>query len=202
MENLMKTRRPYLGPLILIALGVLLLLDKLGIAEFGDIISTYWPLFLILVGLRMFFRYGRSEPQAGVPHDVVFSGTTQESAATTISSSNVFGDVDMKITSTDFHGGSISNVFGDMNIDLSEIQLAEGEQTLKLDGVFGDMHVLVPKTIEVYVTAHSVIGDMRVLGNVKSGFGQQISYSTLNYPGATKKLRLITNQVFGNAKIW
>jgi predicted membrane protein len=198
----MKTRRPYLGPLILIALGVLLLLDKLGIAEFGDIISTYWPLILILVGLRMFFRYGRSEPQAGVPHDVGFSGSTQESAATTMSSSNVFGDVDMKITSTDFHGGSVSNVFGDMNIDLSEIQLAEGEQTLKLDGVFGDMHVLVPKNIEVYVTAHAVIGDMRVLGNVKSGIGQQISYTTPNYPGATKKLRLITNQVFGSAKIW
>jgi len=198
----MKTRRPYLGPLILITLGVLLLLDKLEIAEFGNIISTYWPLILILVGLRMFFRYGRSESQAGVPQDVMFSGTTQESASTTISSSNVFGDVDMKITSTDFHGGSISNVFGDMNIDLSEIQLAEGEQTLKLDGVFGDMHVLVPKNIEVYVTAHSVIGDMRVLGNVKSGFGQQISYTTPNYPGAIKKLRLITNQVFGSAKIW
>jgi predicted membrane protein len=198
----MKTRRPYLGPLIVIALGVLLLLDKLGIAGFGDIISTYWPLILILVGLRMFFRYGRSEPQTGMPHDVIFSGTTQESASTTISSSNVFGDVEMKITSTDFHGGSISNVFGDMNIDLSEIQLAEGEQTLKLDGVFGDMHVLVPKNIEVYVTAHSVIGDMRVLGNVKSGFGQQLSYSTPNYPGATKKLRLITSQVFGSARIW
>jgi predicted membrane protein len=198
----MKTRRQYLGPLILITLGVLLLLDKLEIAEFGDIISTYWPLVLILVGLRMFFRYGRSESQAGVPHDVIFSGTTRESAGTTISSSNVFGDVDMKITSTDFHGGSISNVFGDMNIDLNEIQLAEGEQTLKLDGVFGDMHVLVPKNLEVYVTAHSVIGDMRVLGNVKSGFGQQISYTTPNYPGATKKLRLITNQVFGSAKIW
>ncbi len=198
----MKTRRPYLGPLILITLGVLLLLDKLGIAEFGDIISTYWPLILILVGLRMFFRYGRSEQQAGAPHDAAFSGTTQESTATSTNSSNVFGDVDMKITSTDFHGGSISNVFGDMNIDLSEIQLAEGEQTLRLDGVFGDMHVLVPKNIEVYATAHSVIGDMRVLGNVKSGIGQQISYSTPNYPGATKKLRLITNQVFGSAKIW
>lgn len=198
----MKTRRPYLAPLILITLGVLLLLDKLGIAEFGDIITTYWPLILILVGIKMFFRRGNDESPSSAPHDVVFSGTTQESAATSISSSNVFGDVDMKITSPDFRGGSISNVFGDMNIDLSEIQLAEGEQTLKLDGVFGDMHVLVPKTIEVYVTAHSVIGDMRVLGNIKSGFGQQISYTTPNYTGAAKKLRLITNQVFGSAKIW
>jgi predicted membrane protein len=199
----MKMKRPYLGPLILIALGVLLLLDKLGIAEFGEIISTYWPIILILVGLRMFFRYGRSHHEAGLsPDATVFSGSTQESTGTTISSSNVFGDVDTKITSKEFRGGSISNTFGDMNVDLAEIQLAEGEQTLKLDGVFGDLHVLVPKDIEIFVTTHSVFGDVRVLGNVKTGFGQQISYSTPNYAGATKKLRIISNQVFGDVKVW
>jgi predicted membrane protein len=199
----MKTKRPFLGPLILITLGVLLLLDKLGIAEFGDIISTYWPVILILVGLRMFFRYGRGQHQSGIlPDATVFSGSTQESTATTISNSNVFGDVDTKITSKEFRGGSISNTFGDMNVDLAEIQLAEGEQTLKLDGVFGDLHVLVPKDIEIFVTTHSVFGDVRVLGNVKTGFGQQISYSTPNYAGATKKLRIISNQVFGDVKVW
>jgi lia operon protein LiaF len=151
----------------------------------------------------MFFRYGRGQHQAGISPDAsVFSGSTQESAATTISSSNVFGDVDTKITSKEFRGGSISNTFGDMNVDLAEIQLAEGEQTLKLDGVFGDLHVLVPKDIEIYVTTHSVFGDVRVLGNVKTGFGQQISYSTPNYAGATKKLRIISNQVFGDVKVW
>ena len=69
-------------------------------------------------------------------------------------------------------------------------------------GVFGDLHVLVPKDIELSVTTHSVFGDVRVLGNVKSGFGQQISYSTPNYAGAMKKLRIISNQVFGDVKVW
>ena len=33
-------RRPYLGAIILITLGVIFLLDNLGVAEFGTIIST------------------------------------------------------------------------------------------------------------------------------------------------------------------
>src|SRR5271157_3393542 len=182
-------RRPYLGALILIILWILFLLDNLGIADFGSIITTYWPLILILIGIRIFFRYGRSSTQSS-PSITMGSGSTQESSASAINNSNVFGDVDLKISSKEFRGGSISNTFGDMNIDLSEIALAEGEQTLKLDGVFGDLHVLVPKDIEIYVTTHSVFGDVRVLGNIKSGFGQEISYSSPNYSAATKRLRI------------
>jgi predicted membrane protein len=194
-------RRPYLGALILIVLGILFLLDNLGVADFGSVISTYWPLILILVGLRIFFRYGRGSTQSS-PTVTMTSGATQESNASTMNSSNVFGDVDLKISSKEFRGGSISNTFGDMNIDLSEIALVEGEQTLKLDGVFGDLHVLVPKDIEIFVTTHSVFGDVRVLGNVKSGFGQALSYTSPNYTGASKKLRIISNQVFGDVKVW
>ena len=194
-------RRPYLGALILITLGVLFLLDNLGIADFGSIIATYWPLILILIGIRIFFRYGRNSTQSS-PSVTMGSGSAQESSASAINNSNVFGDVDLKISSKEFRGGSISNTFGDMNVDLSEIALADGEQLLKLDGIFGDLHVLVPKDIEIYVTTHSVFGDVRVLGNTKSGFGQEISYSTPNYSGASKKLRIISNQVFGDVKVW
>ena len=196
-------RRPYLGALILIILGILFLLDNLGVANFGEMISTYWPIILILIGLRMFLRYGRhTSDTTDAPNISMGSATTLESSVSTVHNSNTFGDIDLKFSSKEFRGGSISNTFGDMNIDLADIQLAEGEQTLKLDGVFGDLHVLVPKDIEINVSTHSVFGDVRALGTVKTGFGQQISYSTPNYPGATKKLRIVSNQVFGDVRIW
>ncbi len=196
-------RRPYLGAIILITLGILFMLNNLGVADFGTIISTYWPLILILIGVRIFFRYGRSSTQSSASASASIStGATQELNASMINNSNVFGDVDLKINSKEFRGGSISNTFGDMNIDLSEIALAEGEQLLKLDGVFGDLHVLVPKDIEIAVTTHSVFGDVRVLGNMKSGFGQDISYSSPNYSAASKKLRIVSHQVFGDVKVW
>jgi predicted membrane protein len=189
--------------MILIILGILFLLENLSVANFGDVISTYWPVILILIGVRIFFRYGRGTANVhDAQNPTIVPGSSEQSNASAIHSSNVFGDVDLKINSIDFRGGTISNTFGDMNIDLSEIQLAEGEQVLKLDGVFGNLHVLVPKTIEIYVTTHSLFGDVRVLGNVKSGFGQEISYSTPNYAGATKRLRIISNQIFGDVKVW
>ncbi len=195
--------RSYVGALILITLGVLFLLGNLGVANIGDIISTYWPVILILIGVRIFFRYGRGTDHVHDAHDPIMMGeSSQQSSASAVNSSGVFGDLDLKINAKDFRGGRISNTFGDMNVDLSEIELAEGEQLLKLDGVFGDLHVLVPKTIEIFVTTHSVFGDVRVLGNIKSGFGQEISYSSPNYSTATKRLRIVSNQVFGDVKIW
>src|SRR5271169_1370318 len=94
-------RRPYLGAIILITLGVLFLLENLGIADFGTIISTYWPLILILIGIRIFFRYGRSSTQSS-PAGSVNTGATQELNASMVNNSNVFGDVDLKINSKEF----------------------------------------------------------------------------------------------------
>ncbi len=197
-------RRPYLGGMILILLGILFLLDTLNIADFGEMISTYWPLILIFVGFSILMRNKRRPSQDSAWHDAgtPFTGGHQQSDASAVRSSSVFGDVDLKISSKDFQGGTISNVFGDTNIDLSEISLADGEHLLKVDGVFGDMHVLVPKDIEIYVGGKSVFGDVRVLGNLKTGFGQEINYASPGYAAAQKKLRLDAHQVFGDVRIW
>jgi len=36
--------------IILIAFGVLFLLDRAGLADFGDIIHDWWPMFLVVIG--------------------------------------------------------------------------------------------------------------------------------------------------------
>ena len=52
-----------LAPLILITLGVLFLLQNLGIGgiNFGRLIATWWPLILIAVGVSMLFKRGSSK---------------------------------------------------------------------------------------------------------------------------------------------
>jgi predicted membrane protein len=51
----MTTQRPSSGRifwgLVLILLGVLFLLDQMGRADFGDLISRWWPLILVAIGL-------------------------------------------------------------------------------------------------------------------------------------------------------
>ncbi|AAM41841.1 hypothetical protein JH271_13365 [Xanthomonas campestris pv. campestris] len=45
--------------LFLITLGSLFLLDNLGLARFdlGNLVSTWWPAFLIAAGVRQLLRY-------------------------------------------------------------------------------------------------------------------------------------------------
>ena len=52
--------RPYLSAFILIAIGLLFLLQNLGIADInlGHLIATWWPLILIVVGVSMLFKRG------------------------------------------------------------------------------------------------------------------------------------------------
>ena len=42
--------------LILIGIGTISLLDRFDIADFGDIISMWWPMIIVLVGVRKLFQ--------------------------------------------------------------------------------------------------------------------------------------------------
>ena len=197
-------RRSYLGGLIILTLGILFLLNNLNVLDFGNAIGTYWPLIIIFIGASILFRR-RDYPSAAMDQNastVFSSGATQQATGPVINNAAVFGDVDLKVESTDFRGGKISNTFGDMNIDLSGVQLADGEYSLMISGVFGDVHVLIPKNIEVSVTARTVFGDVKVLGNTKTGIGQEITFMSPNYSSAQKKLKLYCNQVFGDVRVW
>lgn len=41
--------------LVLIGIGVLFLLSRLGIADFGEVIRRYWPMIIILAGVPKLF---------------------------------------------------------------------------------------------------------------------------------------------------
>ena len=40
-----------LNGLILIGIGTLFLLDRLRVADFGDLLRSYWPMFIVLFGV-------------------------------------------------------------------------------------------------------------------------------------------------------
>jgi hypothetical protein len=52
-----------IAPFILILIGVVFLLQNLGIGgiNFGRLIATWWPLILIAVGVSMLFKRGSSK---------------------------------------------------------------------------------------------------------------------------------------------
>jgi lia operon protein LiaF len=192
-----------IGGIILVGLGIMFLLDNWGFASFGELVSKWWPLILIFVGFNILMRQKQEKrDKIGDAAENVFGDTSHNNSANSISYSNVFGDLDVKITSPEFRGGFVSTTFGDSHIDLSESVVVDGENLLRIDGVFGDVHVLAPKNCGIMVTAKTVFGDVTVLGAKKSGFAQEIVEKTPNYDAAPKKLKIYMNQVFGDVKVW
>lgn len=184
-------RNQYWG-IVLIVLGVLFLLDNMNVADFGYVIRTFWPLILILWGIGILIK--KKEPEV----IRVFSDISEKVEGELFHKSNVFGDAVFNVTSQNFKGGSISTVAGDCEIDLAKAVIADGEHWLRVSGVFGDVRIELPKNASIAVSANSVIGDVKVFEQKKSGFLSAIQYASPHYEAASKKLKMSVTQVFGD----
>ncbi|MBM2841188.1 MAG: putative rane protein [Bacteroidetes bacterium] len=190
---------------VLIAIGVLMLLDNMYVVDFGDILHTYWPVIFIIWGLSILGRRSSSSRSESNPSTGRVEGATSTvypgSDANQLSSSTVFGDYRVAVQSKAFAGGNVSTTFGDTDIDLLNAQLAEGEYTLKLDGVFGNTWVHLPRDMAVAVFVNTTFGDARVNDQRKGGISSSLDYTSPDYHLATRRLRISVSRVFGNVTI-
>ena len=180
--------------IILVTIGTLLLLDNLEIVDFGEVVSHFWPLILILWGANILLRRKQHQTMASA-HD------QEQIENELIHESNIFGDTSVKVTSQTFKGGSISSVFGDSELDLSASVFADGEHELRLHSVFGNLFITLPKDAAVSVSGNSLFGDIVVLGQRKGGFASDIHYAPEQYDSAPKRLKISFSKVFGNLRI-
>ena len=197
--------------MILIALGVLFLLDNLEIADFGEAVRTYWPALLILWGVSILLkkpgrsgsaRSGSGESGGGGQESTsTFTDAKENTESELFHKSSVFGNIGIDITSGNFKGGSVSTVAGDCDVDLTKAVIADGEHWLRVNGVFGSVRVVLPKDTAVSVSAHTVFGEVEVLQEKQSGFSPHVHHASPGYEGAPKKLKILVNQVFGDVRI-
>ena len=187
----------------LIIIGIIFLFDSTGTFDVGDLIRTYWPLLLVLWGFTLLTRTGFRRPLAAAGSAPAGSvpGAGNTNQAESLKSSNVFGDVDICITSPSFKGGSATTVFGDISVDCHQGGLADGEHSLSVSGVFGDSRVIVPPGVALDITAHALLGDASVLDQKRGGISASVRYTTPGFESAPKRLRVNVSQVFGDIDV-
>lgn len=203
--------RPIFWGFVLIAFGILMLLDNLGYADFGDVIANFWPLLIIAWGLSILARRRTAESSstqvvtqsapasenAQAPQKVMDAGYTGD----LIHQSNVFGDLRLEITSQNFKGGSLSVVFGDCYLDLRSAVIAQGDHELRLHSTIGSVRVLLPSNAPVTITANAFLGDVVVLGQKKDGFSANVGASGASYATSQNRLRIHANTILGEIRI-
>ena len=202
MSRVKKNNGVFWGAL-LVLFGILFLLDNFYIIDFGDFISTFWPVILIAMGIKMLMQ--RRNDHTDQDNRLAASSpveTQNQFVQNSFSENNVFGDVILKVKSEKFSGGSVNNVFGDIKIDLSESKPDGSMIKLFTSGVFGDITVIAPAGIPLRVKANSVAGDITVKGNKKEGLFPNLNYQATDYETAEQKLIIQSNLVFGSINIY
>jgi predicted membrane protein len=143
--QLLERRRSATGPLILIAIGVMLLLfatDAVGDNGRGYV----WAVVLILVGL-LILSHWRGKP---VP---LGSDTSEVVRAT-----GVFGGPKVASSSQSFRGASLTAIFGGVTLDLRAARPAPDGAAVNATAVFGGIEVLVPEGWQVEVSGTPILG--------------------------------------------
>ena len=198
----MHTRGRFWFGTILVLVGALFLLDTLHVVNFSTLIEGFWPLLLVLLGLWVIFRTrSAAAPAEKTGDQQVFGDLNTESSADSIHHSTVFGDLSIRATSAAFKGGVISTVFGDTVLDLSTCTLADGEQTLSINGVFGECSVRLPGKTPYSVVAHALFGSLHTPDQQREGVSSTLNYDSAGYSSAPKRLKINVSQVFGAVRI-
>jgi len=84
----------------------------------------------------------------------------------------------------------ISAAVSEIAVDLTNAIFEEPEIVLNLQGLVGDIDVVVPEDIGLSVNAQVAVGELRVAGERSSGFGNRLVWTSPNYETAENRVQL------------
>lgn len=137
---------------VLILVGSLLLIQKLGLFPNMNIWHL-WPLFLVLIGLRMILDAGGGRIMPGSSATAPGAAAASPGGASELTTSAVaiLSQVDRKVTSQAFQHAEITAFMGGGKLDLREASLAGGQATITVMVMMGGFELLVPPTWHVII---------------------------------------------------
>lgn len=94
----------------------------------------------------------------------------------------------------------VSAAFGEVNLDVRMARLTAGENILRLHAVFGEVNVIVPQGLRVYVDSQARFGEVNVPGHSVGGISMRDAFSLGD--GETESyLRIEAVATFGEVNI-
>jgi lia operon protein LiaF len=96
---------------------------------------------------------------------------------------------------------SIWNVIGEVQIDLTYALFEHKETTLILQGVIGDVDIIVPEDVGVSVTASVLFGQLVVGPEKEVGLMNKIVWQSQDYAECDQQVKLIISYIVGDIDI-
>jgi predicted membrane protein len=192
----------YVPGIILAAVGTFFLVPRFsdifpGSSFDGQFLSTWWPVFIIIGGLLIFFSI-LLKPRQFLQGQRCGSKSgwgenqfpkQEENRDGKINYKLVFSGIEQVILDPVFKGGTIEAVFGGLELDLRRTSLPEGDTFLFVKSVFGGVAIKAPAEWHIETRSESFLGG--VTDDRRKS--KEIDYS--------RKLIVVANASFGGITI-
>jgi lia operon protein LiaF len=96
---------------------------------------------------------------------------------------------------------SIWNVVGEIKLDFGFAIWEEPEVTIILQGVVGDIDVIVPENVGISVMSSVVFGQIEVEREKEAGILNKIMWQSPNYHTCTNKVKLIVSYIVADIDV-
>ncbi|MBM7616358.1 cell wall-active antibiotics response protein LiaF [Alkaliphilus hydrothermalis] len=178
-------------PTILIALGSVLLGNNLDLFPLGDINlwHVFWPLVIIFIGLSFILPSRWKRPRVyvinrdGNKKKLNSRGSFDGDSQSVLLGSLHLGKEPWALEDSSYHIG-----VGEAKIDLSKALIKEGETKLQVSGCTGEIVLIIPGDVAVDVNASLDLGSITIFDREHSGTPRQVTYRSVDYDTAYKKL--------------
>jgi predicted membrane protein len=121
---------------------------------------VFWPALLIIIGLVLIFGSGRIFKRRDF---------TISKGEDFIEEVAVFGGRERFVNSQAFRGGKMVAVFGGSTVDLTKVELAQGNVEIEIVSIFGGSTLVVPNDWNIKLEVFNIFGgygDKRIRGQV------------------------------------
>lgn len=164
---------------IIILLGVVFLVDNLVDI---NISAFFWPLLLIGLGVWVLAR-----PQL-VGRD-------------TIVTQRFLGEID-RSGEWDVQSEEFQSFIADTTLDMTKASLPEGVTHLRFLNFVGDIELIVPEAVGVFVQSSAFVSNVKVNGRKEESFLGPLQMQTEDYKAATSKIRVEATGFVNEIKVW
>ncbi|WP_058302457.1 cell wall-active antibiotics response protein LiaF [Gorillibacterium timonense] len=96
---------------------------------------------------------------------------------------------------------SIWHAVGEMRFDFSLALQEEKEVTVVLQGMIGNLNIIIPEDMAVSVEGSVQAGSLNVGGTKREGIGNKISWQSPGYETAETKVKLMASYLVGEVNI-
>lgn len=93
------------------------------------------------------------------------------------------------------------HIIGEIRMDLTTAILEHKETTIIVQGIVGDLDIIVPDYLAVEVNASLAVGQMNVGPHREAGFINKTVWRSLNYEAGEQKVKLVIGYLVGDIDV-